>query len=242
MFPAAGRGARPHLPAHRRRDHRRARAGAARTGGRRRERRQHDGRLLRHRSAHRRAYLYLETLGGGFGGRATKDGKDGVQVHITNTSNLPVEAIEMEYPLRVESYGLVEIRRDPARIAAASGCAASSGRSTTAARSTARGARSPQPWGIFGGGNGAAGRFVLAGPDGGLQQLPTKPNGVTVNADRTHRRLNRPVPAATARCRSAAAEAIERDRAERQVLSLYIEKNYGLPRAAEVARWSHRWN
>jgi N-methylhydantoinase B len=42
-----------------------------------------------------RSYLYLETLGGGFGGRAHKDGKDGVQVHITNTSNLPVEAIEM---------------------------------------------------------------------------------------------------------------------------------------------------
>ena len=33
--------------------------------------------------------------------------RDGVQVHITNTSNLPVEAIEMEYPLRVEEYALV---------------------------------------------------------------------------------------------------------------------------------------
>ena len=54
-----------------------------------------------------RDYVYLETLGGGFGGRFTKDGKDGVQVHITNTSNLPVESIEMEYPLRVESYGFV---------------------------------------------------------------------------------------------------------------------------------------
>ena len=55
-----------------------------------------------------RDYLYLETLGGGFGGRNDRDGKDGVQVHITNTSNLPVEAIEMEYPLRVVRYGLVE--------------------------------------------------------------------------------------------------------------------------------------
>ena len=41
------------------------------------------------------------------GARATKDGKDGVQVNITNTSNLPVEAIEMEYPLRVEDYALI---------------------------------------------------------------------------------------------------------------------------------------
>ena len=61
-----------------------------------------------HDPRHDRDYVYLETLGGGFGGRFTKDGKDGVQVHITNTSNLPVESIEMEYPLLVESYGFVE--------------------------------------------------------------------------------------------------------------------------------------
>ena len=29
---------------------------------------------------------------------ATKDGLDGVHVHMTNTSNLPVEALETEYP------------------------------------------------------------------------------------------------------------------------------------------------
>ena len=53
-------------------------------------------------------YLYLETLGGGMGARPHKDGKDGVQVGITNTSNLPVESIEQEYPLRVEEYSFVE--------------------------------------------------------------------------------------------------------------------------------------
>ena len=55
-----------------------------------------------------RFYVYLETIGGGFGARATKDGLDGVHVHITNTSNLPVEALEAEYPLVVERYELVE--------------------------------------------------------------------------------------------------------------------------------------
>ncbi|MCB1491788.1 MAG: hydantoinase B/oxoprolinase family protein, partial [Rhodobiaceae bacterium] len=49
-------------------------------------------------------YVYLETIGGGFGARATKDGLDGVHVHTTNTSNLPVEALESEYPLVVERY------------------------------------------------------------------------------------------------------------------------------------------
>jgi N-methylhydantoinase B len=52
-------------------------------------------------------YVYLETPRGGMGGRSDRDGKDGVQVDVTNTSNLPIEAIEMEYPLRIEEYGLV---------------------------------------------------------------------------------------------------------------------------------------
>ena len=53
-------------------------------------------------------YVYLETIGGGFGARATKDGLDGVHVHTTNTSNLPVEGLEPEYPLMVERYELVQ--------------------------------------------------------------------------------------------------------------------------------------
>ncbi|MFQ5521923.1 MAG: hydantoinase B/oxoprolinase family protein, partial [Candidatus Methylomirabilia bacterium] len=55
-----------------------------------------------------RYYVYLETLGGGAGATAQADGLDGVQVHITNTSNLPVECLEMEYPLLVEEYALVD--------------------------------------------------------------------------------------------------------------------------------------
>lgn len=58
-------------------------------------------------SATGRYFVYLETIGGGSGARASKDGLDGVQVHVTNTSNLPVEALESEYPLVVEAYELV---------------------------------------------------------------------------------------------------------------------------------------
>src|SRR5207247_383643 len=53
-------------------------------------------------------YVYLETIGGGAGGAARADGLDGVQVHVTNTSNLPVECLETEYPLLVDEYALVE--------------------------------------------------------------------------------------------------------------------------------------
>jgi len=55
-----------------------------------------------------RLWVYLETIGGGSGARAQKDGIDGIHVHMTNTSNLPVEALEIEYPLTLLRYELVE--------------------------------------------------------------------------------------------------------------------------------------
>jgi N-methylhydantoinase B len=53
-------------------------------------------------------WVYLETIGGGSGARYNKDGLDGVHVHMTNTSNLPVEALEVEYPLTLMRYELVD--------------------------------------------------------------------------------------------------------------------------------------
>lgn len=52
-------------------------------------------------------YLCGETLGGGGGARWDSDGMDGIHVHITNTMNMPTEALENEFPLLVDEYGLV---------------------------------------------------------------------------------------------------------------------------------------
>jgi len=60
-------------------------------------------------------FVYVEALGGGMGASSKKDGMDGIQVHITNTSNLPVESMELEYPLRVLRYGLVPDSGGPGR-------------------------------------------------------------------------------------------------------------------------------
>jgi N-methylhydantoinase B len=40
------------------------------------------------------------------GARAYRDGVDGVRVHASGSSNLPVEALEHAYPFRVERYAL----------------------------------------------------------------------------------------------------------------------------------------
>ncbi len=60
-------------------------------------------------------YCFLETFGGGYGGRATSDGPDAVQAHGQNTENAPVEETELNYPVRVTRLSLVEDSDGPGR-------------------------------------------------------------------------------------------------------------------------------
>jgi N-methylhydantoinase B len=50
--------------------------------------------------------VYYETIGGGQGACADADGPSGVHVAMSNTLNTPVEALELEFPLRVTEYAL----------------------------------------------------------------------------------------------------------------------------------------
>jgi N-methylhydantoinase B len=52
-------------------------------------------------------YVYPESMGGGAGAFADCDGQDAVHVHTVNSTNLPVEALELEYPLLLDEYCLV---------------------------------------------------------------------------------------------------------------------------------------
>jgi N-methylhydantoinase B len=52
------------------------------------------------------SFTYYETLGGGQGACPTQDGPSAVHVAMSNTLNTPVEAIELEFPLRVTEYAL----------------------------------------------------------------------------------------------------------------------------------------
>jgi N-methylhydantoinase B len=54
-----------------------------------------------------RFFINYENLAGGQGARCTADGMDVVMINMTNTSNLPIEAMEVEFPLRIERYELV---------------------------------------------------------------------------------------------------------------------------------------
>ena len=126
-------------------------------------------------------YLYLETLGGGFGGRNDRDGKDGVQVHITNTSNLPVEVIEMEYPLRVLSYGLVEDSGGAGTYRGGMGLRREITPLGHDCIFNGAGERFRHaPWGVFGGADGGRGRFLHTHPNASEEQLEIKPSGIVL--------------------------------------------------------------
>lgn len=132
-----------------------------------------------------RYYVYMETLGGG-GARAYKDGTDGVQVHTTNTSNLPVEALENEYPLLIERYELVPDSGGPGTWRG--GCSLRRvyrplGHTTIF---SGQGERCvSHPWGLFGGGEGGLASFSHDFDDGRCQPLPVKPMTVEITPDST---------------------------------------------------------
>ncbi len=50
--------------------------------------------------------VYYETIGGGQGACPDADGPSGVHVAMSNTLNTPIEALELEFPLRMIEYSL----------------------------------------------------------------------------------------------------------------------------------------
>ncbi len=106
-------------------------------------------------------FSYIEIQGGGAGARPTKDGPDGQDLHLGRFMNTPVEAAELENPVRIERYefiqdsggagkyrGGVSLRRDIRFLADA-----------TWARYSDR--QKFRPQGLFGGLEGSMGSLIL---------------------------------------------------------------------------------
>ena len=56
----------------------------------------------------RRPFVLVDMINGAWGGRADKDGIEGVTNPSQNMSNLPIETIEAKYPILMEEYALRE--------------------------------------------------------------------------------------------------------------------------------------
>ncbi|NQW08360.1 MAG: hydantoinase B/oxoprolinase family protein [Alphaproteobacteria bacterium] len=175
-----------------------------------------------------RPYVYLETLGGGFGGRNDRDGKDGVQVHITNTSNLPIEAIEMEYPLLVEAYGLIEDTGGAGTWRGGMGLRRVVRPMGHDCLFTGVGERfRHQPWGIFGGEPGRSGRFAIQEADGTERPMPTKFGDAVLRHDQSAV-IETPGAGGYGPPSGRSVEKRDEDRRSGKFSDAYMTKHYGV--------------
>jgi len=173
-------------------------------------------------------YVYFETIGGGVGGRYAKDGKDAVQVHITNTANSPVEAFEMEYPLMIEEYGLVEDSGGAGRHRGGLGIRRVYRPIDHVASFNAVGERfRHQPWGLDQGRSGRSGQFVMVNDDGTRTKLPGK---VATQELRPNQRLVVESPGAGGYGPTSERDhaALEEDRASEKCTDEYLQLHYGI--------------
>jgi N-methylhydantoinase B len=114
-------------------------------------------------------WTYYETLGGGQGASRRGDGPSGVHVGMTNTLNTPIEALELEYPMRVERYEIVTGSGGAGRHRGGDGIIRSIRVLEEATLSLLTDRRRHQPAGLAGGRPGSRGRNLV-----GDTEVPAK--------------------------------------------------------------------
>jgi len=118
-------------------------------------------------------WTYYETVAGGQGASSRGPGPSGVHVGMTNTLNTPVEAVELEYPMRVERYELAEGTGGTGRHRGGDGVVRSIRVLEPATVSLLTDRRRHPPEGARGGRPGAVGRNLL-GTGSDAEVLPSK--------------------------------------------------------------------
>jgi N-methylhydantoinase B len=117
-------------------------------------------------------FVDYENFAGGTGARAAADGASSMQVHITNTSNLPIEAFETEFPMTVERFELIPDSGGAGRFRGGLGVRREFRIETGGVHVSVRSARQRiRAGGLAGGGPGAPGAFSVLAPGGGERRI-----------------------------------------------------------------------
>jgi N-methylhydantoinase B len=106
-------------------------------------------------------FTYYETAAGGMGARPGLDGISGVQTHMTNSLNTPVEALEYAYPFRVRRYGYRDGSGGRGEFRGGDGLVREIELLAPAQMTLLAERRKFRPWGLAGGEDGAAGRATV---------------------------------------------------------------------------------
>jgi N-methylhydantoinase B len=124
-------------------------------------------------------FTYYETLGGGQGACPDADGPSAVHVAMSNTLNTPVEALELEFPLRAVEYAVRRGSGGAGRHRGGHGVVRELEALTEMRYSLITERRRHPPPGADGGEPGAPGRNLLNG-----NELPAKASGALEPGDR----------------------------------------------------------
>jgi N-methylhydantoinase B len=120
-------------------------------------------------------FTYYETAAGGMGARAGLDGISGVQTHMTNSLNTPVEALEYAYPFRVRRYAYRDGSGGAGEFRGGDGLIREVELLADAQVTLLADRRKFRPYGLQGGESGAPGRALLTLPSSiGATELPGK--------------------------------------------------------------------
>jgi len=120
-------------------------------------------------------WAFYETNGCGMGARPNADGLDGIQCHMTNTLNTPIEAIERDYPMLVTRYEFAPGTGGAGRYRGGDGLVRGLRLTHGTAHATLLADRhTVAPAGARGGESGACGAHTLVRADGTREALPGK--------------------------------------------------------------------
>jgi N-methylhydantoinase B len=118
-------------------------------------------------------YVFYELIVGTWGGTPAWDGNDGLTNPASLAANIPVEVAESEFPIVVERYGLVPDTGGPGKHRGGLAIERVWRCMTPGTSLIVRSDRADRPpYGLAGGGQGAASSNVLLRPDGTEETLP----------------------------------------------------------------------
>jgi len=120
-------------------------------------------------------FTYYETMAGGMGARPGIDGVSGVQTHMTNSLNTPIEALEYAYPFRVRRYAYRYGSGGDGQFRGGDGLIREIEMLTNAQVTLLADRRTFHPYGLQGGKEGTSGVASVTSAEGGQEaDLPGK--------------------------------------------------------------------
>ena len=173
------------------------------------------------------SYVTSELGAGGVGARPSKDGVDVMEMGPSNCMNIPVEAIEMRYPLRIRQYSLRNDSGGAGRYRGGLGATKVFEATSGDVVVSIRGERYfTQPWGLAGGRPAASAQAWVERADGSIEEIPSK-RVLTLHQDESLH-VDTPGGGGYGDPLERDPEAVQQDVCDRRVTVLMARQQYGV--------------